>query len=169
MQRHPLKAAAFAAVVAAGCLYAALAGAQMYKWTDADGKVHYSDQPPPANAKAETTIKPRKGAAQPAAAGTDAKEAPAAANKTPTYQEQEAAFKKRQVEAAEKEAADKKKADEAAEKKQNCKQAKEQVANLQNGGRITKTNTKGEREYLGDAEIALELDKAKKSVSTWCN
>ena len=28
--------------------------ADLKKWTDADGKVHYSDQPPPANVKAKT-------------------------------------------------------------------------------------------------------------------
>ena len=27
------------------------AGAELYKWTDAEGKVHYSDQPPPASAR----------------------------------------------------------------------------------------------------------------------
>ena len=27
------------------------AGAELYKWTDAEGKVHYSDKPPPANAR----------------------------------------------------------------------------------------------------------------------
>jgi hypothetical protein len=28
---------------------------QMYRWTDKDGKVHYSDKPPPAGAKQQTT------------------------------------------------------------------------------------------------------------------
>lgn len=32
-------------------LCAASAGAQMYKWTDAKGGVHFSDQPPPADAR----------------------------------------------------------------------------------------------------------------------
>lgn len=32
-------------------LCAAGAGAQMYKWTDAKGGVHFSDQPPPADAR----------------------------------------------------------------------------------------------------------------------
>ena len=32
-------------------LCAAGAGAQMYKWTDAKGVVHFSDKPPPANAR----------------------------------------------------------------------------------------------------------------------
>lgn len=34
------------------CLLAGLAQAgQMYRWVDADGKVHYTDQPPPASVK----------------------------------------------------------------------------------------------------------------------
>jgi glutaredoxin len=35
-------------------LCAAGAHAQMYKWTDAKGVVHFSDQPPPGDAKVET-------------------------------------------------------------------------------------------------------------------
>ena len=50
--------------------------ADTYKWKDANGKIHYSDQPPPANAKEETIVKPRKPAtaatAAPAAAGKGA-------------------------------------------------------------------------------------------------
>lgn len=40
----------------------ALATAQVYRWTDAKGKVHYSDQPPPAGAK-QATEKNIKGSA----------------------------------------------------------------------------------------------------------
>ncbi|MEW5942513.1 MAG: glutaredoxin family protein [Pseudomonadota bacterium] len=37
----------------AGCLAALLAHAgTLYRWTDAEGKVHYTDRPPPATAKA---------------------------------------------------------------------------------------------------------------------
>lgn len=32
-------------------LAAAPVGAELYKWVDADGNVHYSDKPPPANAR----------------------------------------------------------------------------------------------------------------------
>lgn len=31
--------------------FALTAGAQLYRWTDDSGKVHYADTPPPANAK----------------------------------------------------------------------------------------------------------------------
>jgi glutaredoxin len=43
----PLAAAALGLV---GCLVAAAASAQMYRWVDRDGKVHYTDTPPPTSA-----------------------------------------------------------------------------------------------------------------------
>ena len=43
----------------------ALAGT-LYRWTDANGKVHYTDQPPPAGAKA-VSQKPLKGGGPPGA------------------------------------------------------------------------------------------------------
>jgi len=36
------------------CLLAGPALADMYKWTDENGKTHYSDQPPPGTTKSET-------------------------------------------------------------------------------------------------------------------
>ncbi len=153
------------------CALAFVAGptaAQTYKWKDADGKMHYSDQPPPAGAKDEVTVKRKPGAVPPAAAADPKDKGAAGAGKAPTYQEQEAAFRKRQVEAAEKEAAEKKKADELAEKKRNCEQARAQVATMQAGGRVTRVNAKGEKEYLSDSDIAQEVDRAKKAADTWC-
>ena len=40
-------------------LLPAAAVAQIYQWKDASGKIHYSDQPPPATAKQERTVTPR--------------------------------------------------------------------------------------------------------------
>ena len=149
-------------------LVVAPATAQTYKWTDADGKVHYSDQPPPANTKEKVTVKPRKqtASAPTAAAAPTEKGAPAA--KARTYVEQEADFKKRQVEAAEREAAEKKTANEATEKKRNCEQARAQLKNLQAGGRVTRTNAQGEREYMSDAQIGQEIERSKQAVDSWC-
>ena len=39
------------AIAAAAMLVAATAGAQMYRWVDKDGKVYYTDTPPPSAAK----------------------------------------------------------------------------------------------------------------------
>lgn len=156
------------AMIGGAWLVSAPAGAQTYKWTDADGKIHYSDQPPPANAKEQVTVKPRKPSAPTTSASPSTGEKGATAAKPKTYVEQEAEFRKRQVETAEREAADKKKAAEAAEKKQNCEQARAQLKSLQSGGRITRNSAQGEREYLNDAEIAQEIERGKKSVDSWC-
>jgi glutaredoxin len=43
------------------------AQAQLYRWTDESGKVHYTDTPPPANAKNVQ----KKGSARPGGAETD--------------------------------------------------------------------------------------------------
>ena len=148
---------------------------ELYKWIDANGKVHYSDQPPPANAKPQKAPPaPRTPArapapvaeGQPAEGQATAAAAPASAPKTAAEQEME--FRKRRVEAAEAEAKAKKDAEAAAEKQRNCQQAKSRVAVLQTGGRITKSSPNGEQTYLGDNEIASELVEAQKIADSWC-
>lgn len=48
------------------------AHAQLYKWTDANGKVHYSDRPQDgSNAKEISVARPSQGSAPAAAAGRD--------------------------------------------------------------------------------------------------
>lgn len=150
------------ALIATAGVVATPALAQTYKWKDAEGKIHYSDQPPPPNVK-DLTVAPRKQAAPatPPAKG----EAP---TKAKTYAEQEAEFRKRQVEQAEREAAQKKLADEAAEKKRNCDQVRGQLKSLQAGVRITQTNANGEREYMSDAQISQEVERLKKAEGSWC-
>jgi hypothetical protein len=150
--------------LACGCLLAMPALGDLYKWTDAEGKVHYSDQPPPPNVKQPITVKPRSPAtptAVPAAEGT-----PAAGPKT--YVEQDAEFNRRRVEAAEREAAEKKAAMEAAEKKKNCEAAKTRLAGLQSGARVSRYNENGEIVYVSDAEIAQETVRAKQAADSWC-
>jgi len=49
--------------------FALIAQAQLYRWTDDNGKVHYSDTPPPANAKQvqkKASARPAAGQAAPA-------------------------------------------------------------------------------------------------------
>jgi len=151
-------------LVLTACAAATPALADLYKWTDSEGKVHYSDQPPPTGAKQQSTTatKPRKPSS--GAPASDAKPAPA----QKTYQEQDAEFKQRQVETAEKQAAQQKAAQEAADKKSNCERAKVQVTQLQSGTRITKYNSDGEITYLSDAEVAAELARAKQTADSWC-
>ena len=48
----------FAAICAGLALGATPAGAVLYKWIDANGRVIYSDQPPPGNVKVEVVRAP---------------------------------------------------------------------------------------------------------------
>ena len=163
MPRFPMTAGLLT-TLACGCLLALPALGELYKWTDAQGKVHYSDQPPPPEVKQPITVKPRSPAA--ATAAPDAAGTPKAAPKSVV--EQDAEFNRRRVEAAEREAAEKKAAKEAAEKKKNCEQAKAQLARVQSGARITRYNEKGETVYLNDAEIEQEAARARQVADSWC-
>jgi hypothetical protein len=155
-------------------LFVALpASAQMYKWVDSDGKVHYSDKPPPSNIKAEKLRTPApasapaasevKGAAQKDAAKDAAKTGP----KTPAEQEQ--AFRKRQLDAAKAREEEGKKQAQALDKAENCKRAKASVTSLQMGGRQVRIDEKGERVFLDDQQIAQEMAKAQQDVAAACN
>ncbi|HWH48908.1 MAG TPA: DUF4124 domain-containing protein [Burkholderiales bacterium] len=150
--------------LAGGYLLAMPAFGETYKWTDAEGKVHYSDQPPPPNVKKSVTVKPPASAAPAAAPETGG--SPAAAPKSTA--EQDAEFNRRRTEAAEREAAEKKAAETAAEKKTNCALAKAELARVQSGGRIARVNENGEPVYLNDSEIGQETARAKKTADAWC-
>jgi hypothetical protein len=150
------------------CLLALPAAAELYKWTDENGKVHYSDQPPPANVKKSETItapKPQVAAPPPAATAPGAKPATGGPK---TAAEQEMEFRKRRLEAAEAEAKAQKDAQAAAEKKRTCDQATAQVTALERGGRVTTPGPNGEQNYLNDQEIASALAEARKAQATWC-
>lgn len=142
----------------AAALLALPAAAEMYRWVDKDGRVHYSDQPPPATIKQQKQMKQRVRPAGPTPSAD-----------TPSYVDKEADFRKRQVEQAEKQAADQKAQQAAAEKQQNCERSRQHLATLQSGSRIARANAQGEREYLDEAQIAQEIREAQQAIAQWCN
>jgi hypothetical protein len=152
--------------------FAAAASAQMYRWVDKDGRVHYPATPPPAGTKARTLQAPStpspaaddaaKDAGAPDAAAKDARKGPL----TPVEQEQE--FRKRQLEAqkaSEKAALAEK---ETEVKQANCTRAREALATFESGQRISRTNPQGERYYLEDEARARESEAARRAVQDWC-
>jgi len=135
---------------------AAAASAQQYKWVDQDGRVRYGDVPPPG-VKA-TPLKPPPGPAAPAAK-KDAK-----APLSP-----EAAFRKRQEDAAKDRDKQAQVDQQAREKQENCARAQENLRTLEAGGRISRTDAKGERYYLDEAQMAQEIAKARQNAQGWCS
>ena len=142
--------------------------AQMYKWVDENGKVQYSDKPPPGNVKTEAMRKPATVSVIPAPSETKsaAKDAAKAAPKTAA--EQELAFRKRQQEATKLEQEEVAKEASARARDENCKRAKAAVANLELGGRQVRMDEKGERVFLDEAQIAKETERARQVAAGAC-
>ena len=153
-------------LIALALLAATSAYCEVYKWVDPDGTVHYSDQAPPGAIK-EQSPGIKSGTSGSEAPGTE-KAAPKAAGPK-TYIEQDAEFRKRQVEAAEKRVKEEKALADAKERQQNCERARASLLALQSGVRTIRFNEKGEREYLDDNQRQQEMASAQKTADSWCN
>lgn len=141
---------------------AASAHAGITKWVDADGKVHYSDGPPPASAKSQKSLNiPNKPAATPPAEGKTGGEGKSLA-------ERDLESRKRRVEAEEAAAKEAKDKEEAKRKEANCAQARAQLKALQEGQRMSSYNEKGERVFMEDAARPAAIEEAKRAVDSWC-
>jgi hypothetical protein len=146
------------------------ASAQMYKWVDSNGKVQYSDKPPPSNIKSEKLRNSAPAPAVPAASdGKSGAKADAAKAGPKTAAEQEQAFRKRQTDAAKAQQEAEQKQAAASNKTENCTRAKAALANLQIGGRQMRIDEKGERVFLDDQQIAQETAKARQAADAACN
>ena len=139
----PALALLLAAAVAAG------AEAALYKWTDAQGRVVYSDQPPIGNVKSEQL----RGAPP-----------PANPNAAKELAQHEADFKKRQDDAAKAEAKATKDLATSAEHAENCAQMRAELKQLTESQlAIYRYNASGEREVMDDDARAKERAK----VNAW--
>lgn len=132
------------------------AHAELYKWTDAQGKVQYADQPPTLNSQ---TLK-----------HSNAGQAETTSKATHSLDAKDQAFQKRSKEA--KDARDKadKEAEQARIARENCDKARKNLSTLQNAStpRIYTTNAAGQRIYMDDSARASALANSQKSVSDFC-
>ena len=147
MNLPPSRIAPLACVAAGVLMLAFPAAATLYKWTDANGRVVYSDQPPPG----KTEVKTLQGPPPPAN--------PAAAKELAT---KELEYKQRQLETIE---ADKKAdKDRTAVKEltENCRQVKGSLDQLGSDVPLYRVNEKGERVAMDDTARRAERDKLVK-------
>jgi Skp family chaperone for outer membrane proteins len=129
--------------------YAAGAMAALYKWTDAQGRVVYSDQPPQANVKTEQL----RGAPP-----------PANPNAAKELAQREADFRKRQTDAADAAAKSGKQRASSEQQAESCAQAKGELKQLAESQlAIYRYNEKGEREVMNDDARGRERAK----LNTW--
>ena len=136
----------FAALVA----WSGMAGAVVYKWVDAQGKLQYGDRPPDG-VHAEVvellgTHVARSGASEPSKPAASGQTAPA--------------------DDAAKKAVD---ADVAQTREKQCADAQDRYKKMIEGRRLYKTGADGERQYLTSDEIDSERVNAKRDVDAICN
>jgi len=148
------------------------ANAQIYKWTDKDGVVRYTDTPPPNSAKNVKTIGTKKPVLNQTAPETAAKpeqntaSPPALMTKEDMAHDAEAK-KRHDLAEIEKQ----KKAQQEAEAKQNaanCSAAKANYQTYSQGGRVYEVNEKGERVYLDDAGLSAKAAQAQQDMQKFC-
>lgn len=133
--------------------------AAVSKWVDDHGRVHYSDQPPPPEVKAETL---HSAPVTESTAGVSGVAAPK------TIAEREADLKKAQQ--AKKEAAEKDAQKQAAAEalKASCATAQQNLRTLQSDLRMIEVNANGDRSYMDDTQRQQRITKAQQDVSTYC-
>lgn len=147
------------------CLLVSMsAHAQVYEWRDASGQVMYSDRPPPgvdARVVRGTTQRLTPPAPAPAAAAP----APAAQK---TLADRALEFRQRREADAAAEAERKQLASQETEKDAACTQSRSHLTALESGARISRYNSKGEREFLSDQERATEIERTRKQLEQHC-
>jgi len=131
--------------------------AQLYKYTDKDGKTVYTDQPP-ANAESKPI---RVQTAPPAAA-------PSTAAQSKTALDKDKELDKGRKEAAEKSKKAEQAAKREADNEQRCADARSNYELYESGGRIAKRNAQGERVFLEQTEIDAEKQKARAVMDEAC-
>ena len=154
--KSPIQLFTFLAIL----LATATVAAQVYKWVDKDGKVQYTDTPPPPGA---TKAEPKKVEmpGSPAAG-------PAAATAGKTLQDRTKDFDKRKTEAAEKAKKDSESQQSAEVDADNCRNAKTALIDLESGRPINRSNDKGERIFISDEERAADIARARAMVAAAC-
>ena len=131
-----------------------LAQADVYRWVDAQGQPHYSDQWVPGS-EIVRTVKSHPAAAESAAPGADQKAVMAAGNRISTQlQEQDNA---RAVQE-----------DKAKRRDALCKTEKDAYTRAITSRRVYKEQKGGDRAYLSDEEADAYREQLRKSVQDAC-
>ncbi len=166
-----------AAVVLVGVAGTTSAFAQ-WKWLDKDRRVQYSDIPPPFNTPERDILQRPKGpaaapaATAPATSATPAASAALSGAVAPRTVEPELEAKRRKAEqeqAARAQAGAKAEEERlAALRTEGCNRARADIRTLDDGGRLARSNARGEREVMDDRQRADELRRTRDLIAALC-
>lgn len=157
-----------------------VANAEIYKWKDKDGVTRYSDIPPPSNIKQE----PIRGKKVPKPTGyaplTPVEgDIATSLNRNKTSEKskdakesgssQDDAAKKRAQDAEAAKVAEQQKQAELKIKQENCAAARKNLVTYTTGGRVSRIDENGEREYLGEDDLNQGKNDAQRDVDAYCD
>jgi len=129
------------------------ASAQVYKWVDDKGTIHYGERPPQGKKAREVEQR----LANPAPAPGKAAE--------PSWKDKDLEFRGRRIEAEQAEA---KRQQQDATNRQACNQARDHVAQMKAARRMYRLNEKGERVYQSAEEHQAAIAQLERLVSERC-
>ena len=153
MQRFALTIIAAAAMLAGG---AAIAG-EIYKWTDADGNVHYEDRPTADSPVELVNVVTRSSNNAAAQASIDARRNRESAREDAKTKKAESA---------------KAAADERAEqqkRQQQCQMYRTRLEGFLRSQRLYREDDSGERVYLDEEQIVAALTKVEDKIRETCD
>ena len=151
------RAAAAPLVAAIALALVALpAGAALYKWTDANGRVIYSDQPPNGNFKVEAINAPPP---------------PANPNAAKELASKEAELQQKKLVRADEEAKAAKSKIESDKKREQCAKVRGQITMMQSDQNVLyfRPNEKGESVYMDDAARRKEREQLEAWLRENCS
>ena len=143
------------------CLFLVLpVQAEVYKWTDEQGRVHFSDKPPTEDTSGYQSRTP-------ASAGN------ASPQETPTDAERRARQKKLsdslEADRREMEQADAKRKEQQAKREHNCKVARGELNASKKANRIYDYDQQGKRIFYNEAQKQKYLESMRAAVRKWCD
>lgn len=158
-----LKRALWLLLAASGCgmtFTAQTAESFIYKWTDEQGMVKYSELAPPSGVKYEM-VRRTGGTAQGAETAPSDQAVKEREAKEREELAQQEAKQKTEAEQAQKQAED--------TRTKNCEIARKNVQVLQGDTQVVRTDAKGNKVVLDAEQRAEELKKAQKDQDYFCN
>lgn len=133
-----------------------LAAAEIYKWTDADGNVHYGDRPSGVATQETITIASRRTDTERVNAGVEAR----------LERDAQRADAREAAAEAEEEAAQAQA--EAEERAGKCQEYRAKLEKFLRSRRLYRVDDSGERNYLDEVQMEEARAKAQQKVEEYC-
>jgi hypothetical protein len=132
----------------------ATAVAEVYRWTDSEGRVHYGDRPSAGSQSVQV--------------GNGAPTGQPPPSEAERLQRQQRMLDAYRQEREEKQQADAKRKADDAERERNCAQARDTLARYERSRGIYEPQADGGRRYLSEAERESAIRAAQGDVKRWC-